>query len=312
MFIHIVFSSGIICLMELIAKIQNLVSNDLGESENEFISGVVGGNSPSHYSLSPWLWNKYFKKSGIDSSYLPFDIANLDALESFLKLLITSTRLIDLSVTNPYKNNVYQYLQKSELEVEFSASAVDLQSVNHVVRNPDTGKFWALNTDGIGLVSVLKEKISMAGSNILIIGAGETAKSIAYECVKKDANLTIINRTISKANILKDFLTNFAKKDQLIEVIEIDDSLAIGKFDAMIFSVTKGGENILQLADSHPNIPIFDARYGKNLISNNNIIDGKHLLFSQFQVVAKFIETFFPQKKGVSEVTWKKFLDIFL
>ncbi len=55
------------------------------------------------------------------------------------------------------------------------------------------------NTDGIGALHAIERKVPVSGKHIVIVGAGGSAKSIAYEAIQRGASVTIINRTAEKA-----------------------------------------------------------------------------------------------------------------
>ena len=59
------------------------------------------------------------------------------------------------------------------------------------------------NTDGIGAVTALEEAgTSLEGKMILLIGAGGAGRAVAYELVKRECRLTLMNRTRAKAQRL--------------------------------------------------------------------------------------------------------------
>ena len=61
------------------------------------------------------------------------------------------------------------------------------------------------STDGDGLIKDLNEKnINIKDKRILIIGAGAAIESVLYKIINaKPATLTILNRTIERAEILQ-------------------------------------------------------------------------------------------------------------
>ncbi len=58
-----------------ISDIHRHISNRLDENviAGKTIAGIIG-DSPSHYSKSPALWNAAFRHLGMNAVYLPFDV----------------------------------------------------------------------------------------------------------------------------------------------------------------------------------------------------------------------------------------------
>ena len=71
-------------------------------------------------------------------------------------------------------------------------------SVNTVVN--DHGKLTGYNTDAPGFLEPLTEKgINLEGRNVLLLGAGGAARAVAFVLASEGANLTVLNRTRSRA-----------------------------------------------------------------------------------------------------------------
>ncbi len=75
------------------------------------VYGVVAGDTS--YSLSPFMHNAAFRSAGMNSVFVPFQVADLEA---FIRRMITrSSREVELpiaglSITNPHKQAVIAYL----------------------------------------------------------------------------------------------------------------------------------------------------------------------------------------------------------
>lgn len=160
--------------------------------------GIIG--NPVTHSFSPAMHTAAFQAVGINAVYLPFQIS-----ESFLPDCILSFRelhVLGFNVTVPYKEAVMPFLDVISEEARL------IGAVNTVVYN---GNQWiGYNTDGLGFVQSLKEKTgSIQGNQVTLLGAGGSARSIAYSLLKENVDrLTIWNRTQEKAEQLIEELQN--------------------------------------------------------------------------------------------------------
>ncbi|MBI4529823.1 MAG: hypothetical protein HY695_38990 [Deltaproteobacteria bacterium] len=174
--------------------------------ENKNISGVIG-ESPSHYSKSPPLWNAVFASLGMDAAYLPLDVEE-SRLADLLQALKSSTRVMGVNVTVPYKMKVMEYLDGLD------ERARRIQAVNTIVRTAQ-GRLVGYNTDGQGFLDGIlipqpgkKEPFagSLRGLGVLMIGAGGAGRAVAFSLAEKlgSGRLFICNRTAATARALAD------------------------------------------------------------------------------------------------------------
>ena len=136
---------------------------------------LIFGKPVSH-SKSPLMHNCFFKKQNIDACYTRFCLDDGEKIiEKFKELKIKGA-----NVTVPYKEHAYK------LADEVRGIAKEIKAVNTLVE--ENGKIIGYNTDAEGFLEVIKE---FEYKNILIIGAGGTAKALSF--VLKEAN--ILNRS---------------------------------------------------------------------------------------------------------------------
>jgi 3-dehydroquinate dehydratase/shikimate dehydrogenase len=64
-----------------------------------------------------------------------------------------------------------------------------------------TGKIHGENTDGKGALNALEKTGSVSDKKVLIIGAGGSAKAIAYEAEKRGAKTQTLSRTLRQNSI---------------------------------------------------------------------------------------------------------------
>ncbi|KXA92976.1 shikimate dehydrogenase [candidate division MSBL1 archaeon SCGC-AAA259E17] len=155
------------------------------------VVGLIG--DPVKHSVSPSMQNAAFRKLGLDYVYVPFNVEK-DSLQSALSGL-KALKVRGVNVTIPHKSSVMDHLD------EIEEPAKKIGAVNTIKREGQLLK--GFNTDGIGAQSALKEKIDeLKDKNIVILGAGGAARAISFTLAEKGANLTISNRTTSKAEEL--------------------------------------------------------------------------------------------------------------
>ena len=105
----------------------------------------------------------------------------IDNLENFFKSF--SPYFEGLSVTMPFKEDVVALMDKVE------ETAEKIGAVNTVVRD---GQGWkGYNTDCLGALKALEKHVDLNGKNVLIVGAGGTAKAIGYGVSEKGAKITV-------------------------------------------------------------------------------------------------------------------------
>ncbi|RAV01682.1 shikimate dehydrogenase [Paenibacillus sp. YN15] len=155
--------------------------------------GVFG--DPVGHSKSPLMLNRAFREAGINGAYGAFHI-----LPGTLRAAVEGIRALGfrgVNVTIPHKVEVMSYLDK----IDEAAQAIG--AVNTIVN--DNGVLTGYNTDGIGYVRSLKEEtgVSLAGKEVLLLGAGGAARGIVYALAKEGVGrIVIANRTEERAREL--------------------------------------------------------------------------------------------------------------
>ncbi len=134
--------------------------------ERTRLYGVVG--SRASFSLSPPMQNSAFQAKHVNAVYLPCETPRLaDFLEFARKL-----KFEGFSVTMPYKGAIIKHLDWLE------PLAAQIGACNTVaIQN---GKWMGWNTDAAAVVEVLTKRLRLAGSRVLVLGAGGAARAAAY------------------------------------------------------------------------------------------------------------------------------------
>lgn len=148
---------------------------------------------PVERSLSPVMHNAAFRELGLDCMYVALRVTR-DSIQEAVEG-VRALGIRGLNVTTPHKVDIVRLLD----ELDESASRVG--AVN-TVRNDD-GKLIGFNTDGQGAIRALREKVGeLSGRKVVLLGAGGAARAIAFSLAEAGVELTIANRTISKARKL--------------------------------------------------------------------------------------------------------------
>lgn len=111
-----------------------------------------------------------------------------------------------LNVTVPFKEKAFA------LAASCSPRAQLAQAVNTLFLD-DNGDICGDNTDGVGLVTDIKwnNKVTIKGQRVLILGAGGAVRGIMAALVyEQAAAITIVNRTVSKAELLVEEMESMA------------------------------------------------------------------------------------------------------
>jgi len=145
------------------------------------VYGVIA--NPVAHSLSPLLHNSAFAFRRLNAVYLPFLVHDL---RDFLKA-VPEFAVRGFSVTLPHKQTILKYLDDCD------PLAADIGAVNTVTVRRD-GSLVGCNTDYLGVLQALQRKLALAGSRVLIFGAGGSARATAFALARAGAAVSICAR----------------------------------------------------------------------------------------------------------------------
>lgn len=166
--------------------------------ENTGVYGIVAGNTG--YSVSPWMHNAAFKAAGLNSVFVPLQVADLGAF--FSRIVLPDTREIDLnfkgfSVTNPHKQAIIPFLD------DIDETAAKMGAVNTV--KIEDGKLYGFNTDTVGFITSLRQAYGeLADVRVAVYGAGGAARACIYSLQQEGAVVTLVGRNQEKGQVLAD------------------------------------------------------------------------------------------------------------
>ncbi|MGA9473702.1 MAG: shikimate dehydrogenase [Terriglobales bacterium] len=153
------------------------------------IYGVAG--DPVEHSLSPVTMNAALRRENVNGVYVPLHAKTLKDLLYCLREI----PLHGISVTMPYKQAIIEHLDNTD------APTSKIGACNTVVRGQD-GKLYGFNTDIVGVVRPLEQRLTIDKSKVLVIGAGGAARAAVFGLKERGAEVWILNRTAAKAQKL--------------------------------------------------------------------------------------------------------------
>jgi 3-dehydroquinate dehydratase / shikimate dehydrogenase len=153
------------------------------------VYAVIG--DPIGHSLSPQLQNAGFRARRMDAVYVPVLVRDL---RDFLAA-IGPLGIAGFSVTLPHKEAILRYLDDCD------PLAAEIGAVNTVVVRGG-GKLYGYNTDYVGVLRALERRLPLAGSSVLVLGAGGSARAVAFALARAGANVRICARRNARARAL--------------------------------------------------------------------------------------------------------------
>lgn len=155
------------------------------DTKNQY--GLIG-KSLSH-SFSKSFFEEKFRKEDINSTYLNFELAQI---EDFEKLVQNNPDLRGLNVTVPYKTEIIPFLH------ELSTKAEEIGAVNTIQFK--SGKLIGHNTDAFGFQQSIKPFLRNVHERALILGTGGASKAVAYVLKNLGIEVKYLSRNPSDEN----------------------------------------------------------------------------------------------------------------
>ena len=257
---------------------------------------TIFGDPVSH-SRSPLMHNCVFKNLNYDACYTRTHLLNGNKLkETFFALGLSGA-----NVTVPHKEAAFNACD----EVRGFAKKVGV--VNTLVE--ENGKLIGYNTDADGFMYAISEFKDV--KNILVLGAGGTAKALVSRFLEDDLKVSILNRSASR---LEYFQTLDCK-------CYTWDNFKIQKYDLVINTTSAGlkDENLpapkelVEQVLQHTNY-VADAIYGKltpflKIAQDKNITykDGADMLLGQGVLANELFVSHTLSKEDIKREMLKSF-----
>ena len=174
---------------------------------------VIGDQASK--SLSPLIFNHWFKKYKIKAKYSYVEVSQAKFDETLIKK-IQEKNTRGFNVTIPYKKKIFKHLNTKNLHAK-KIGAVNCVTIGKKIKGT--------NTDWLGYLGSIKGFKINKNKKILILGYGGAAQAIFYGFSTKGyKNILVFNRS-KKAIKIKD-IKKFTKKYSLIEK-HLEDSYLI-------------------------------------------------------------------------------------
>ena len=192
-------------------------------------AGVLG--SPISHSLSPLLHKAAYKFLGVDASYSAFEVQSGN-LQRFLDA--EGSALNCLSLTMPLKE-------------EAMSIATSISDISRKIQSGNTlhkvGGLWNLtSTDVEGFSQALRFNDRDAIGNVLILGAGATARAIVAGCNGVSTTVTVVNRNPKREAAMRQAAPNLT-----MDFIAWDAEISFDQFDLVVN--TTPGDSATQFVD---------------------------------------------------------------
>lgn len=150
---------------------------------------AIFGNPVSH-SRSPLMHNSVFKNLNYPACYTRIHLKDGSKLrDTFLDLGLSGA-----NITVPHKEAAYNACD------EIRGFAKKIGVVNTIVN--ENGQLIGYNTDADGFMFAIKEFGNI--KNILILGAGGTAKALSARFLQDDIKVDVINRSEGRLSYFKE------------------------------------------------------------------------------------------------------------
>jgi 3-dehydroquinate dehydratase/shikimate dehydrogenase len=153
------------------------------------VYSVIG--DPVAHSLSPLMHNTAFALRRHNAVYVAFRVLSLrDFLGAVGPLDISG-----FSVTLPHKEEMLRRVDDCD------PLAREIGAVNTVVVRSG-GTLYGYNTDYVGVLRALERRVRLAGSRVLLLGAGGAARAAAFALARGGAAVSIWSRRPERARSL--------------------------------------------------------------------------------------------------------------
>jgi len=221
------------------------------------VIGVFG--HPISHSLSPVMQNAAIRALNIDYVYVPFHVMPEDLAKAVEG--IRALQIAGVNVTIPHKERIIDYLD------EVSEYSREIGSVNTVINL--NGVLKGDTTDGPGFIRSAETAWGdLGGCRTVILGAGGSAKAVAFALARIGCKIVVANRTYKRAVELVESLTAaFGNKG--FEAVELEREELAGRLENADLLVNTTSVGMFPDVDGiplppdllHPKLMVYDLVY---------------------------------------------------
>lgn len=221
--------------------------------------GVIG--YPLERSLSPVVQQAALDHLRLDIAYEAWPTPP-DGLQTRLTT-IRSPTVLGANVTIPHKEAVLPLID------EVDPTAKRIGAVNTIVNQE--GRLLGHNTDAVGCMRAIQDdgQLDPAGRLVVIAGAGGAARAVVVAMLEAGArSVTVINRTLARANRLVADVADLAGRSELRALPEMHESWAavMNSCDLLVNCTSAGSsgcesESPVPFDLIRPSMLVFDLIY---------------------------------------------------
>jgi len=151
---------------------------------------VIGDQASK--SLSPLIFNHWFKKYNIQAKYSFLEVTKKNFNSEIVKIL-NNKNTLGINVTIPFKKDIIKHLDNKNVHAQ-KIGAVNCVTVGKKIKG--------INTDWVGYLNSIKQEKINKNKNILILGFGGASQAIYYGFIFKGyKNVNVFNRSKKTINI---------------------------------------------------------------------------------------------------------------
>jgi len=247
---------------------------------------------------TPVMWNAIYQEFNFLVANIML-VGHTDDVCNILNELGKDKKYLGGGMGVGFKDEAVKFLE------DLDPLAKMIGSVN-LIQKTKNGTLKGYNTDGEGYALSLEEmfkqrKEDLVGKKVLMLGAGGTGNAIAFSLAKRGMKITILNRTISKAEILSKKINHYFKNNQSFfgGEDEINDYIKQG-VDVIVNVSTKGAIGPLEEYSALAPVTETNIETSKQILVNisKKVIISDIVLRSELSPLLKL-----AQKAGLNILT---------
>ena len=201
---------------------KKLSSQDLSQDYPVFELGLVG--FPLGHSLSPKLHKAAMETLSLQGAYRLYAVPSGDDGAPVMKQLLQKMRMNQiqgLNITIPHKQNIIAYLDRlTPIAAAIGAvNTVYKDGQNLVGDNTDMRGFW-MDLNRVQGLFMEKE------GKCLVLGAGGSARAVAFALVDAELYVTIAARRVEQAEQIRNQFIGYRDQISVVQWNNISDVIA--------------------------------------------------------------------------------------
>jgi len=247
---------------------------------------------------TPVMWNAIYQEFNFLVANIML-VGHTDDVCNILNELAKDEKYLGGGMGVGFKDEAFKFLE------DLDPLAKIIGSVN-LIQKTKNGTLKGYNTDGEGYALSLEEifkqrKEDLVGKKVLMLGAGGTGNAIAFSLARRGMKIIILNRTISKAEILSKKINHYFKNNQSFfgGENEITDCIRQG-VDVIVNVSTKGAIGPLEKYSALAPVTETNIETSKQILANisKKVIISDIVLRSELSPLLKL-----AQKAGLNILT---------